>query len=647
MRKNTKILMVGILSREYVSDNWLLPLKELCTVKYISVSVLVRVMSLKDIVEYMLQIFRNDHYDYVFYYADGAHQVFCDRFFEEVRKTTPVISFYSDDEPMEWMQNNLQYDYRSDLIATHSKRAFEYRKELGYKDRVMYLQWGYNPMHFYPTKQEKKIDVAFLGTNFYADGRYYHDGEFRQLFLLRIYEYCKQKEYKFRIYGSHWEEHPVLKEVWGGFVPDEKLNDILNQVKICIGLGYTIDQSPTYQTKLKHFEIAGAGTFQIVNSNPDLEEIFGNTIPQADTVEEFCEKITYYLEHNEERIKLAKQAYSICSENCTTTRRLHTLFEFADNTFSLKQNNNCLYEEQGEKCKIGVIYVNKLVDNGLSIKKTINQYKEEGYTHVRFIEEGIKQLDFNEGLLDGLLHKEKSIRTSAMYSARNDNSNEESERQRRTFDDNAFLVDEKILKDDIWYQCLKENCIGIDVKDGFIPLNTCIFNINKAWVFYENFINQRVETIESIDYVRVIVQDFRLCPTGEYWKNREEKALKKYLDLSKGKGTVVIWGAYSMFSAQIFRVLAESSEKYDVVFVDKNSSAGRINVCQGNEPVYYPLLNSDELLKRMCLKPYAVVIGAVNSGESMMKLLKDRNVTFNILPLYDLNNEIWKLAGVF
>ena len=646
-----KVLMIGILSREYIRDNWLKPLEKICEVNYISVSVLTRVMSVERICGYMLEIFRSDHFDYVFYYPDGVHQIFKDEFFREVKRTTPVIVFYSDDEPVRWMNMNIPFDHRSNFIATHSKRAYEYRKNAGYSDELMYLQWGYNPKQFYPLSTEKNIDVAFMGSNFYGDGRYYHDGEFRQKFLCDIYEYCDENGYSFRVYGNHWDEHPVLKDVWGGFVPDSEINEILNNVKIIIGLGYTVDDNPTYQTKLKHFEIAGAGTFQLTNTNPDMVEIFGDSVPQAEGVSEFCEKIKYYLENEKEREKLAYEAHKICIEHCTTQERLLTMFKNADRIYYPDKERSFMSGFLGEsdggiKCSSLSVHKDKDEDKEKNedLSEIIEELKTEGYTHVRFIENENESLDFNYRLLSSFLEKGKSIKTSVLYSTRNSIGNDNAERQRRTFDDNAVLIKDYIEKDNLWYKSIKETCIGFDSDEGFIPLSSFVIDIDSAMDIYEDCINNDIRYINSINNTKLIVSDIRIHPQGEYWKYRESKALRSFLERFGKDGTIVIWGVFSMLTPQIFEVLRK--EKYNVIFADRNSGGGSINVGDEDKPVYYPLINSAELLEGTHIKPKAVVIGSINSGESMTSMLRDKNVQYDIMPLYDLNDNAWKKVGI-
>ena len=49
---------------------------------------------------------------------------------------------------------------------------------------------------------------------------------------------------------------------------------IYHQARIVVNTSFSADGEGRPQTKLRHFEVAGCGAFQLVNDNPELRELF-------------------------------------------------------------------------------------------------------------------------------------------------------------------------------------------------------------------------------------------------------------------------------------------------------------------------------------------------------------------------------------
>lgn len=75
-----------------------------------------------------------------------------------------------------------------------------------------------------------------------------------------------------------------------------------------INVPESILKKPGYAVNERLFWICGAGGFQIADENPIIREFYDeDEVPMA-TAEEFKEKFEYYLNHPEEREKMAKKA---------------------------------------------------------------------------------------------------------------------------------------------------------------------------------------------------------------------------------------------------------------------------------------------------------------------------------------------------
>ncbi|WPL24632.1 glycosyltransferase family protein [Thiorhodovibrio frisius] len=104
-----------------------------------------------------------------------------------------------------------------------------------------------------------------------------------------------------------WDHHPTLHRRHRGFPEQDELVSIYHQARIVVNTSFSADGEGRPQTKLRHFEVAGCGAFQLVNDNPELRELFE---PDREMVfyrdmAELEAKLRYYLEHDEEREAIA------------------------------------------------------------------------------------------------------------------------------------------------------------------------------------------------------------------------------------------------------------------------------------------------------------------------------------------------------
>lgn len=82
---------------------------------------------------------------------------------------------------------------------------------------------------------------------------------------------------------------------------------------------------------LRVFEIMGAGGFLISNYQPELAELFvpGEDIVLYDSIPDLLMKIDYYLEHEDERIQIAKNGYEKVREFHSYDVRLEKMLKIA------------------------------------------------------------------------------------------------------------------------------------------------------------------------------------------------------------------------------------------------------------------------------------------------------------------------------
>lgn len=76
-----------------------------------------------------------------------------------------------------------------------------------------------------------------------------------------------------------------------------------------INVPESILNKPGYAVNERLFWIPGAGEFQLADENPLIREFYDEDEVPIATAEEFREKFEYYLNHPEERAKIAKKAH--------------------------------------------------------------------------------------------------------------------------------------------------------------------------------------------------------------------------------------------------------------------------------------------------------------------------------------------------
>lgn len=117
-----------------------------------------------------------------------------------------------------------------------------------------------------------------------------------------------------------------------GFVPEGGLNSLFAKSAINIGFTRMTGEKPwgrgSNQIKLRDFEIPMAGGFYLVEYAPGYEECFvpGVEIETWRSPDELLEKIHYYLEHEAERMEIARRAKERALRDHTWKRRFDSLF---------------------------------------------------------------------------------------------------------------------------------------------------------------------------------------------------------------------------------------------------------------------------------------------------------------------------------
>ncbi len=115
------------------------------------------------------------------------------------------------------------------------------------------------------------------------------------------------QKFDLKLWGSGWEKYGMSAVATDVYAAEYR--------QICAGskvmLGWNIDPTIDLYFSNRTWYTLGCGGFLLTAYSPSLEEIFGRgkELDWFESFEECCAKITYYLQHDEERRKIAAAGY--------------------------------------------------------------------------------------------------------------------------------------------------------------------------------------------------------------------------------------------------------------------------------------------------------------------------------------------------
>ncbi|MGG5737847.1 MULTISPECIES: CgeB family protein [Bacillus cereus group] len=221
------------------------------------------------------------------------------------------------------------YDY----IFTQDLNCIKFYKEIGCNN-VFHLPLAANQEVFKPSLKEDtyKYDLSFIGAAF----------ENRINFVDSIAEYLAEKNTK--IVGFGWEKlknYERLKDKIQ-LLPLAKYEDAL-QFYVSTKININLHRSPSdkelncnsanikaYSVNNRTFEINAVGSFQLTDIRPDVSKHYipGVEIETFNSASEFIQKAEYYLEHVQERKRIAKNGLDRTLKNHTYDKRILQLLNY-------------------------------------------------------------------------------------------------------------------------------------------------------------------------------------------------------------------------------------------------------------------------------------------------------------------------------
>ncbi|WP_373558055.1 glycosyltransferase [Paenibacillus sp. XY044] len=269
----------------------------------------------------MLELAKKERPDLIFV-LNGLH-VFPENHLEDIRRLralgmTTVVWFV--DDPY-FSEDTAVACTAYDVVFTHELGCVSFYQGLGARN-VHYLPLAVNPEMFKPLRcgPEHLYDICFIGNAFWN----------RVAIFDEMAAFLENK--KVLIAGGFWErlsrQDLLGRSVRLGFIPPEETVRYYNGAKVVINIhrpdewgqdNRNIHRIGGKSINPRTYEINACGAMQITDIREDLTSFYrpGYDIDTFASVAELENKITYYLEHDEERRNMAARGLH-------TTRQAHT-----------------------------------------------------------------------------------------------------------------------------------------------------------------------------------------------------------------------------------------------------------------------------------------------------------------------------------
>ncbi len=256
---------------------------------------------------------------FVLYYGMDENRL-AKETYERVRELgAQTIGMFVDDETSFDASSKLMIPYMDFIFTFDSETSVEKYRKHGAK--AVFLPSGASTAKFHKLENKKYLyDVSFVGVKKY-------DRE-------KAVEYIESQGIHVETFGSGWAN---------GYVPDGEINNIYNSSRINLNFTKSLHE------KQKHFkwrtvEVPLSGGFLLTEDIPGLEKHFDveKEISVFYSLGECCEKIKYFLAHEEEREEIAKNGWERAMAEYTWEAKFRQMFElilYSEDVRNTKHDN--------------------------------------------------------------------------------------------------------------------------------------------------------------------------------------------------------------------------------------------------------------------------------------------------------------------
>ena len=247
---------------------------------------------------------------------------------QKLQKSVPTVCWFVDAVKDDEDHSYLPY---YDHVFVFEKRDIASLREQ-YRIAAEYCPVGYNSAYVDAVKQtDKDIDIVFVGSPF----------KNRLHILEELCVHAEKNRWKMKLYGPFYDERYFWKKCFfhhrypriarylqNGAVEPAAVANLYARSKICLNIHLPEHKGVNPRT----FEIMATGSFQLI----DVREDYGGLDPEQDmvvfdTITELIEKIIYYLEHEDERERIAAHGRKSVIEHYSMRECLNRILSLCEN----------------------------------------------------------------------------------------------------------------------------------------------------------------------------------------------------------------------------------------------------------------------------------------------------------------------------
>lgn len=217
-------------------------------------------------------------------------------------KSEKKISHETLNQRMPMPENaSLDDDWQNyDVIAVASKTYAEELQKTGIK--AHYIPQFTNPDKFSQAPStELKTDILFVGSNWH-----------NRTSLL----YALESGFEVAVYGFNWQGIVPDNMYKAPYIANQDLPRYYASAKIVLN-DHRPDMKEFGFINNRIYDATAAGALVVSDYMPEIEAIYGDSVPMYQTKEELKEILTYYLNHEEERQQKAEKARQITLQHFT------------------------------------------------------------------------------------------------------------------------------------------------------------------------------------------------------------------------------------------------------------------------------------------------------------------------------------------
>lgn len=199
-------------------------------------------------------------------------------------------------------------DLQKDISLTLccSEKFSKHLNQLGIKS--VYVPQFTDKSRFYPqhsTNEKYKHKLLFVGNS----RSVYRD----------CVKYAIENNLPLSLFGNAWQSFPVQKYLKGGIISNNELYLYYSNSDIILN-DHHKDMKEKGFISNRVYDVTACKGFLISDYMPEIEAVYGDSIPMYKNEKEFVSLVKYYLSHPKERQEKAQKAHEITLKNFTSEK---------------------------------------------------------------------------------------------------------------------------------------------------------------------------------------------------------------------------------------------------------------------------------------------------------------------------------------